>query len=224
MPARIFMNGARPRSAAATPEPPDKESGIMERMEIGMGLALCLAGCALLLPGRAGAEETKVLHKCVDAKGITSIQANTCAKGSTEVWARPAQTEPKPTQAEIDAARARDAHNQQVVREQADELQRRLAPPAQPQVAPAPPSFPAEGSHLAGATNPKEGSQRAPVAAQEPEDVPQPNAVAPNNCQAAQDFATAVREKSWIGLTDDQMRRIFGWVSDQCRVRTQTND
>jgi hypothetical protein len=188
----------------------------MERKEIGIGLALCIAGCALLLPGRAAAEETKVLHKCVDAKGITSIQANPCAKGSTEVWVRDAQTEPKQTQAEIDAARARDLRNQAAVREQSAELQQRL----QPQVAPAP-SAPRPGSHLAGATNPPEGSQLAPLPVEEP---PMPQALSVNNCQAAQNFATAVREKTWIGLTDDQLKRIYGWVSDQCRVQTQTNN
>jgi len=188
----------------------------MERKEIGLGLALCIAGGALLLPGRAAAEETKVLHKCVDAKGVTSIQANPCAKGSTEVWVRDAQTEPKQTQAEVDAARAREARNQAAVREQSAELQKRL----QPQVAP-PPVTPQPGSHLAGATNPVEGSQLAPAPVEEP---PLPQAVAPNNCQAAQNFATAVREKTWIGLTDDQLKRIYGWVTDQCRVQTQTSE
>jgi hypothetical protein len=219
--ADIHERGARAFSREAPNH--DKESQ-MERKEIGTGLALCLAACALLSPGQAAAEETKVLHKCVDGKGITAIQAKPCAKGSKEVWVRDAQTEPKQTPAEISAARAREARNQQAVSEQAAELQRRLQPTTtQPAVAPAPPSFPPEGSHLAGATNPPEGSQRAPLSVQEPEDVPTLNSVAPNNCQAAQAFATAVREKTWIGLTDDQMRRIFGWVTDQCRVQTQSD-
>jgi hypothetical protein len=189
----------------------------MERNTIRAALALALSACALALPAAASAEETKVLHKCVDAKGVTSIQANPCAKGTTEVWKRDAQTEPKQTPAEMAAAREREARAQAEVVQQSQELQRKL----QPVVAPAPPETPVPGSHLAGATNPPEGSQLAPAKVEEP---PMPQAVTVDNCQAAQAFATAVREKSWIGLTDDQMKRIFGWVADQCRVRTQTND
>ena len=187
----------------------------MERKDIGFGLALCLAGCALLLPGRAAAEETKVLHKCVDAKGVTSIQAAACPKGTTEVWARDAQTEPKQTAAEAAAAREREARNRAQVVVESAELQRRMAP----QVAPAPPASPAPGSHLAGATNPPEGSQMAPVAVQEPA-VPQQA----TSCQAAQAFSTAIREKSWIGLNDDQLRRIYAWVGEQCRVQPALDD
>ena len=184
----------------------------MERNTIRAALALALASCVLALP--AAAEETKVLHKCVDAKGIASIQAKPCPKGSTEVWKRDAQTEPRPTQADVAAARAREARNQQEVVEQSAQLQRQL----QPQVAPAPPASPQPGSHLAGATNPPEGSQLAPLPVEEPK---LPQAVSLDNCQAAQAFASAVREKTWIGLTDDQMKRIYGWVTDQCRVQTQ---
>ena len=187
----------------------------MDRKDVGFGLALCLAGCALALPGRAAAEETKVLHKCVDAKGVTSIQAAACPKGSTEVWTRDAQTEPKQTAAEAAAAREREARNRQQVVAESAELQRRLAP----QVAPAPPQTPPEGSHLAGATNPPEGSHRAPVAVEAPS-VPQQA----TSCQAAQAFSTSIREKSWIGLNDDQMRRILAWVGEQCRVQPSLDD
>ena len=197
----------------------------MERKDIGIGLALCIAGCALLLPGRAAAEETKVLHKCVDAKGVSSIQAAPCAKGTTEVWARDAQTEPKQTAADAAAAREREARNRAAVVEQSAELQRRLAPPATTPVVPVAPApqAPPQGSHLAGATNPVEGSQLAPLPVQEPPQTQLPM-TGVNNCQAAQAFATSVREKQWIGLDDDQMRRIFGWVAEQCRVQTKIDD
>ena len=188
----------------------------MERNRIGMALVLCLAGGALVLPSTAAAEPTEVLHKCVDAKGLTSIQAKPCAKGTTEVWARQAQTEPKSTAADLAAARAREARAQKEVIVQSEELQRRL----QQQVAPAPPERPVPGSHLAGATNPPEGSQMAPKPVEEP---PMPQAITVDNCQSAQNFAGAVREKTWIGLTDDQMKRIYGWVTDQCRVQTQSD-
>ena len=191
----------------------------MDRKEIGVALALCIAGGALLLPGAAAAEESKVLYKCVDAKGTAAIQAKPCAKGTTEVWKRDAQTEPKQTAAEAAAAREREARNMQVVKEQTAELQARTAPV----VAPAPPQMPPEGSHLAGATNPPEGSMRAPTPVQEPPQTQLPM-TGVNNCQAAQAFATSIREKQWIGLNDDQMRRIFGWVADQCRVKTAVDD
>ena len=194
----------------------------MERNRIHAALALCLAAGALL-PSVAAAEETKVLHKCVDAKGITSIQAAPCAKGSKEVWARPAQAVPEPTEADVAAARAREAQARQEVNRQAEELNRRVAPTTTP----TPPQgshlagTPTEGTHLANTNNPREGSQLAPVTADE---APQPNASAINSCQAAQAFSTSVREKSWIGLTDEQMRRIFGWVAEQCRVQTAVDD
>jgi hypothetical protein len=187
----------------------------MERNRIAMALALCLAGGALVLPSTAAAQKTEVLHKCVDAKGVSSIQAKPCAKGTTETWTRPAQTEPSPSAADVAAAREREARAQREVVVQSEALQRNL----QPQVAPAPPASPTPGSHLAGATNPVEGSQLAPVAVEEP---PMPQSVSVNGCQAAQGFAAAVREKTWIGLTDDQTKRIYGWVADQCRVSTKS--
>jgi hypothetical protein len=188
----------------------------MKRITIEAGLALCMAGGALALPFTAAAEESKMLYKCVDAKGITSIQSKPCPKGSTEAWARAAEETRAPTASEIAAQQAREAHNQQQVQELSAEVQRRVqeqTPP--PRVEPPP------GSHLAGATNPREGSQLAPVQPASAEDVPPPSAMAINNCQAAQAFASAVREKTWIGLTDDQTQRIYGWVADQCHVQTQ---
>jgi len=227
--ADIHERGARPfiwaRRRIAT-----KEAFAMERNRIWAALALCVAAGALS-PSFAAAEETKVLHKCVDAKGLTSIQANPCAKGSKEVWARPAQTEAKPTDADLAAARAREARNQEEVVRQSAELQRRLAPNTTPTPAPTPGSHlantPTEGTHLANtptegthlANTPSEGSQMTPVQLED-ESSPNPQATAISNCQAAQAFASAVREKSWLGLTDDQLKRVYGFVQDQCRVQT----
>ena len=191
----------------------------MERDTIRFALALALGASVLALPAAAAAEETKVLHKCIDAKGVSSIQANPCPKGTTQVWKRDAQTEPKQTAADVAAARAREARAEQEVVQQSAVLQRQMQP--QPVIAPAPPASPPPGSHQAGATNPPEGSHMAPVAVEEPRNAPP---LTLNNCQNAQAFATAVREKTWIGLTDDQMKRIFGWVADQCRVQTATDD
>lgn len=180
------------------------------------GLALLLAGCAFALPA-AAADETKVLYKCVDAKGVVSITGRKCAAGSVEAWHRDAQTEPKRTPEQLEAARAQEARDQQKVAELSQEVQRRVAESRLPDP---PPPGPVPGSHLAGATNPPEGSQLAP---KQVPDAPDPTQLRPDNCQAAQNFGTAVREKTWLGLTDDQTRRLFAWVADQCRVNTNSN-
>ena len=52
---------------------------------------------ALLLLAAAApvaAADTAELFKCVDAVGVTSIQSEPCAKGSTQVWRRDATPEP----------------------------------------------------------------------------------------------------------------------------------
>src|SRR5687768_8183327 len=99
----------------------------MNRKTMQASMALAIAGCALALPLGASAEETKTLYKCVDAKGVVSIQAKRCPAGSTESWRRAAQTEPKQTAAEAAAAREREARNQQQVVVLTDEVNRKLA-------------------------------------------------------------------------------------------------
>lgn len=191
----------------------------MNRMTIPASLALAIAGCALALPPDASAEETKTLYKCVDAKGVVSIQAKRCPAGSTEAWRRAAQTEPKQTEAEAVAAREREARNQQQVIVLTDEVNRKLAAENPP---PAKPESPVPGSHLAGAVDPPEGSHMAPKSPSgQP---PDPTSLTISGCQQAQNFAASVREKQWLGLTDDQTRRLFGWVADQCRVSTKPAD
>src|SRR4249919_917239 len=107
----------------------------MNAIKLQAGLAVLVAGCALALPMTAGAEETKTLYKCVDAKGVVSIQAKTCPSGTTQAWVRPAQTEPKQTAAEAQAAREREQRNQQQVRDLSNEVNRKMAA----QTAPPPP-------------------------------------------------------------------------------------
>ena len=163
-----------------------------------------LAVGALTLPSTAAAEETKMLYKCVNAKGVSAIQSKPCPSGSTEEWKRAAEAEPKPTAQDVAAAQAREARNQQQVRELSVEVQKKLREQQTPTViGPTPPDTPA----------PTPTTER-----------PAMPAVAYDNCQAAQAFATSVQEKTWIGLTDDQTRRIFGWVADQCRVVTKPED
>jgi hypothetical protein len=161
-------------------------------------LALLLAGCALALPTPVGAEETKNLYKCVDGKGVVSIQSKSCP------WVRPAQTEPKQTEQDVQAAREREQRDQQQVRELSAELNRKVAeqiaaeqPRSVPgsQIIPTPPTPEA----------PDPGALQSAVTSQ---------------CGQAQSFMAAVREKTWIGMTDEQMKRIYAWVADQCRVNS----
>jgi hypothetical protein len=42
-------------------------------------------------------------------------------------------------------------------------------------------------------------------------------------CQGAQAFAASVREKSWLGLSEEQVRRVYGWVAEQCKLPTPAN-
>ena len=178
----------------------------MKRTTLHSSLSLLLAGAALALPMSAGAEETKMLYKCVNAKGVASIQSKPCPAGSSEEWKRASETLPKPSAQEVAAAQQREARNQQQVKELSAEVQRKLAAQQTPTViGPTPPAT--------TTPTPSETLER-----------PLAPAAAYDGCQAAQAFATSVQEKTWIGLTDDQTRRIYGWVADQCRVVTKQDD
>jgi hypothetical protein len=40
---------------------------------------------------------------------------------------------------------------------------------------------------------------------------------APNNaCDSAKAFASSVREKIWLDLTQDQSQRLYNWVLNEC--------
>jgi len=174
----------------------------MKRTTLHSALFLLAAG-ALALPSAAAAEETKMLYKCVNAKGVSAIQSKPCPSGSTEEWKRAAEAEPRQSAQDVAAAQAREARNQQQVRELSAEVTKKVREQETPTVIGPTPATPSP----------------TPVAER-----PLAPAVSYDNCQAAQAFATAVQEKTWIGLTDDQTRRIFGWVADQCRVTTKPED
>ena len=179
----------------------------MKRTTLHSSLSLLLAGAAFALPMSAGAEETKMLYKCVNAKGVAAIQSKPCPAGSTEAWKRASETEPKPTAQQVAAAQQRDARNQQQVRELSEEVNRKLAAQQPPPTV----IVPAATTAAVVAPTPTDERPLAPV-------------VSYDSCQHAQAFATSVQEKTWIGLTDDQTRRIYGWVADQCRVTTKPDD
>ena len=159
-----------------------------------IGLAIAL----LLAAGGAAAvsAQDNVLYKCVDGNGKVSIQSDACPAGSTTAWRRAAPTEPQATPSQQAEAQAKIIRDQQTVRELSEVVDKKLKE-STAQVRPSP-------------------------ATVEVSAAPSPIAIDP--CQVAQAFANSVREKSWIGLTDDQNRRIYGWVAEQCKVKTAIDD
>lgn len=132
--------------------------------------------------------QDKLLHKCVDATGKVSIQSDPCPSGSTLAWRRVAPTEPAPTASQQAQAEARILRDQQTVRELSEAVDKKLREASAP-------------ANAAAAAAP---AVAAPIAS--------------DPCQEAQAFAISVREKSWLGLTDDQTRRLYTWVAEQCKV------
>lgn len=161
-------------------------------------LLALLAGAALLptaVAHAAVAHATKnELFKCVNGAGVVSIQSVPCPAGSVQAWRRDATPEPPPTPQQLAQAQAKQLRDQQAVRELSEQLAKKQ-PPAMPVMpAPAPTPTPAAALPTAGET--------ADVL----------------TCQTAQAFAGSVREKEWLGLTDEQTRRLFGWVTEQCKL------
>lgn len=160
--------------------------------------AQVLALCAALLwaPGAAAASKN-VLFKCVDAAGVVSIQSVACPAGSTQVWKRDATPEPALTAEQKAQLEAKNLRDEQNVREQLEIVDRKTRPVAPP---------------VAEATAPAPGD--APPAAGEP-----PKEAAESDaCVAAQTFAGSIRDKAWLGLTEEQVRRLYSWVAEQCKA------
>lgn len=156
---------------------------------------LLLTGAALVPVAGAHAARNE-LFKCVNGAGVVSIQSVPCPAGSVLAWRRAATPEPPQTAEQMAQAQAKQLRDQQAVRELSEQLAKKQAPamPVMPTPAPMPIPKPAAALPTAGET--------ADVL----------------TCQTAQAFAGSVREKEWLGLTDEQMRRLFGWVAEQCKI------
>lgn len=150
------------------------------------------AAAWLLLATPVAAADKAELFKCVDAAGVTSIQSAPCAKGSTQVWRRDAVPEAPPTPEQAAQAQARRERDERAVRELSQEVERKLKPSPPPR---------------------EERAAPEPEAAK-PGDAP---ADAPDRCTQAQEFAAQLREKEWLALSEDQVRRLYGWVATQCQ-------
>jgi hypothetical protein len=150
----------------------------------------------LVLPGvaSAAAGEQHALYKCVDKAGVTSIQSSACPAGSTTSWRRDATPDAPPTPEQSAQAEAKRLRDQQAVRELSEQVDRRLR-------------------------EEKESKTIAP----KDEDLPSLPATATPNpdlkaCQDAQAFANQVRDKDWLGLSEEQVRRLYGWVAQECKL------
>lgn len=158
------------------------------------------AAAALVSPSALSAEKN-LLYKCVDAAGVTSIQSVACPSGSTQVWARDATPEPELTPEQAALAEAKLRRDQQTVREQVEIVDRKM-------------------QALAAAKNPPEA---AAPAAPEPAELVAPTGEENDACTSAQIFAASFRDKQWLGLTDEQVRRLYVWVAEQCKSPAKPN-
>lgn len=162
--------------------------------------ALALALCAALLWAPvAFAAGKNQLYKCVDAAGVVSIQSVACPAGSTQAWKRDATPEPAMTPEQRAQLEAKNLRDEQNVREQLEIVDRKMRP-----VAPAPV---AEAAAAPGDAPPTSGE-------------PAKEVVEPDACAAAQTFAGSVRDKQWLGLSEEQVRRLYSWVAEQCKGTT----
>lgn len=155
-----------------------------------------LALCMAVLSAPTALAGENALYKCVSVGGVVSIQSDRCPSGSTQAWRRDATPEPTPTPEQAAQAEAKRQRDQQTVRELSEGLEKKLQPV---------PSAPA--TPVATAAAPSPASEQAAIDA----------------CQAAQTFASSIREKEWLGLTEDQIRRLYTWVSEQCKTPAPAN-
>lgn len=152
-----------------------------------------IACCFALQVAPPAMAAKNVLYKCVSAGGVTSIQSVPCPSGSTEAWHREAVPEPPPTPEQIAQAEAKNQRDREIVREQTEMLDKKLRPPA---------------------PEPAATTAAAPASAEQ---------VSVDACQQAHDFATSVREKAWLALSQEQTQRLLTWVMEQCKAPEQSN-
>ena len=142
------------------------------------------------------AKEQHSLYKCIDKAGVVSIQSSACPAGATTSWRRDATPEALPTPQQSAQAEAKRLRDQQSVRELSAQVERRLK-------------------------EEQDATLVAPADASPPPATP-PAIPTPNPdlqaCQDAQEFANQVRGRDWLGLSEEQVRRLYAWVAQQCKV------
>lgn len=159
-------------------------------------LTILMILAVLPVVAMAASTEQHALYKCVDKTGVVSIQSSACPAGATTSWRRDATPDAKPTPAQAAQAEAKRLRDQQSVRELSAQVEHRL-----------------QEEREAKSVAPKDEDLPVPppVAAATPD----PDLLA---CQDAQGFANQVREKDWLGLSEEQIRRLYAWVAQQCKV------
>ena len=167
--------------------------------------------CSFALPVHA-AERSPMLYKCVSAAGVTSIQSSPCPAGATTAWKRAAPAEAPPSPAASAQAEAKRLNDQQTVRVLSAEVERQRAR-----------DLAARQAAASTATDDDDDTTIAEAATgvERPAVPPSPPAVPDaslQSCQDAQAFANAAREKEWLALSEDQIRRMYGWVAQQCKL------
>ncbi len=162
------------------------------------------------------AAEAGMLYKCSTPKGAVTIQSDPCPTGSTEVWKRDSAPAPQPTLQQVvgnpPPARApKGAVAPAIINPRSAPMPPR-PPGATPSMAATPP--PPAPPPAAFVPPPSTPSTIPLQWHDEPET---PAGQAPNNaCDSAKSFANSVNDKVWLGLTQDQEQRLYGWVMDQC--------
>ncbi len=137
----------------------------------------------------ASAAQAGDLYKCSDKSGQVSIQSEPCAKDATQVWKRDAAPELPPTSAQQQALQERRAREASEAR-QLSRMAGTAPVIAEPEARP-----------------------KKPAAAKKPTEPELPQ----HDCRKAHQFAEAVREKTFLELSNHQLSALSSWVAEQCR-------
>ena len=165
----------------------------------------------------APAADAGMLYKCSTPKGAVTIQSDPCPTGSTEVWKRDSAPAPQPTIQQVignPPARAPKGTVAPAVSTPPPARMPSRPPGPMPSMAatPPPPTPPP-----AAFVPPPSTPSTIPLQWHDEPETPAGQAPPTNNaCDSAKAFANSVNDKVWLGLTQDQEQRLYGWVMDQC--------
>lgn len=201
-----------------------------------------IAGIVSLWLLMAPAAYAGMLYKCSSVKGEMTIQSDPCPTGSTEIWKRDSTPAAQPTLQQVvaDSVHAKPATAAAPATAPANAVPAATgvatAPTPTPTptpiaatVVPAPMPAPVAVAPAPAGPPPPPPAAVFPPPANQPSTIPlqwhdepeTPAGQPPVNtaCESAKLFAHSVEEKIWLGLTQDQTQRLYGWVLDQCDNR-----
>jgi len=159
-----------------------------------------------------------MLYKCSTPKGAITIQSDPCPAGSTEIWKRDSAPAPQPTLQQVvgDTAGTRapkGAVAPTTINSPPAPMPPRPPGPMHPIAATPPPPAPPPAAFVPPPSTPS----TIPLQWHDEPETPAGQAPPPNNaCDSAKAFASSVQDKIWLGLTQEQTQRLYGWVMDQC--------